>query len=100
MVMLEPEKMTLTKRIEMLEPTAVPLWRKLSNDWVHLKYLERIVGVVLEREGVLGYSLGIPIGLSDTELPETEELGQSVAQFRVALATTVDQWKSRVFGKS
>lgn len=99
MVMLEAEMLSSTKRIEMLEPTAAPLWTRLSNDWVHMKYLERIVRVVVERGDVPGYGLVIPIGLSDTELPEIEELGQSIAQFRVILANTVEKWKSKVFEK-
>lgn len=100
MVMLEAENLTSTKRIEMIEPTAARLWTQLSNDWAHMKYLERIVRVVLERGAVPGYGLVIPIALSDTELPEIEELGQSIAQFRVILANTVDKWKSEVWRRN
>ena len=97
MVKLEAEGVSLTKTIETVEPKAVPLWSRLSNDWVHMKYLKRTVNVVLERGDVPGYGLVIPIAYSETELPEIEELGKSIIDYRTMLAKTIEKWKAQVF---
>ena len=71
---LGAEGLRIWKVIETVEPKAVPLWGKLSNDWVHMKYLERHVRAVLDRNDVLGFNLVIPIDYSEAELPEIGEL--------------------------
>jgi hypothetical protein len=55
------------------------------------------VTIISEREDVPGWSLTIPIGYSDTELPEIDELGKYINQFRQILARIVEEWKSKVF---
>lgn len=96
MMKLEAEKVGSTRTIESVEPKAVSLWSRLSNDWIHMKYLNRIVNVVLERGDVPGYGLVIPIAYSETELPEIQELGKSIADYRAMLAKTIEKWKVQV----
>jgi len=94
---VEDQKLHLTEAVIAVEPNAESLWRNLSNDWVHMKYLERHVRVLLERGDVLGFNVVVPIDFSETELPEIQELGESISQFRAILAETVGKWKTEVF---
>ena len=46
---------------------------------------------------VLGFNLVIPIDFSETELPEIQELGESISHYRAMLAETVEKWRAEVF---
>ena len=91
---LKREHVSLTDLIGAVSEEGPPMWRVLSKDWVHYLSFERIATIVMERQDVPGWSLTIPIGYSDTELPEIEELGKYVAQFREILRKNVEEWKT------
>jgi hypothetical protein len=91
------DRLSLSKLIEIVAPEGLPIWRNLSKDWIHFRGFDRIVTIVAERQDVPGWSLTIPIGYSDTELPEIEELGKYISQFRRILAKDVEDWKQKVF---
>ena len=97
---MERDHLSLTKLIEMVAPEGVSTWRSLSRDWVHFKSFDRIVAIVSERQDVPGWSLTVPIGYSDTELPEIDELGKCVSGFRQILAKNVEEWKRKAFTNS
>ena len=97
---MEREHLSLTKLIEMVAPEGVPMWRSLSRDWVHFKSFDRIVAIISERQDVPGWSLTVPIGYSDTELPEIDELAKHVSGFRQILAKKVEEWKRKAFTDS
>jgi len=97
---MERERLSLTNLIEMVAPEGVSIWRNLSKDWVHFKSFDRIVAIVSERQDVPGWSLTVPIGYSDTELPEIDELGKYVSRFRQILAKNVKEWKRNTFTNS
>ena len=94
---MKRERLSLTKLIETAAPDGASIWRNLSRDWVHFKSFERIVTIVSERQDVPGWSLTIPIGYGDTEVPEIGELGNYVSQFRQILVKTAEEWKAKVF---
>ena len=95
--MMKRKQLNLTELIGMVATEGSMMWRNLSKDWVHFRSFERIVSIVTERSDVPGWSLTIPIGYSDTELPEIRELGNYISQFRRILAEVVKEWKARVF---
>lgn len=97
---MQSERLSLTRLIETVAPEGVSMWRDLSRDWVHFKSFDRIVTIVSERKDVPGWSLTVPIGYGDTELPEIDELGKCISQFRQILAKHVEEWKSKVFTES
>ncbi len=95
--LMQNERLSLTELIGGVSSTGVPIWRNLSKDWVHFKGFDRIVEIVTERQDVPGWGLTIPIGFTDTELPEIEELGGTVSQLRQILAKNIEEWKDTVF---
>jgi hypothetical protein len=97
---MERDHMTLTKLIETVAPEGASMWRSLSRDWVHFKSFDRIVAIISGRQDVPGWSLTVPIGYSDTELPEIVELGKCVSGFRQILGKNVEEWKRRSFTDS
>lgn len=97
---MEREHLSLTKLIEMVAPEGASMWRSLSRDWVHFKSFDRIVAIISERQDVPGWSLTVPIGYSDTELPEIDELGKCASRFRQILAKNVEEWKRKAFTDS
>jgi hypothetical protein len=94
---MRTRRLSLTKIVELLNTDGIAIWRSLSENWVHMKGFEKIVKVVQERDDVPGWGLTVPIGYTDTELPEIEELGKSVNQFRQILAKSLEQWKMKNF---
>ena len=94
---MERERGSLTELIRIVAPEGVPLWRNLSRDWIHFKSFDRIVTIISERKDIPGWSLTVPIGYRDTELPEIDELGKYITQFRQILAKNVEKWKAKSF---
>jgi hypothetical protein len=90
---LEAEDRGITRMVSELNLADKTLYAVLSNDWVHLRYLGPIVRM-FQRGDV---QLLVPVACSQNELPEIRELGEAIRTYRVVLANTLQEWKTRLF---
>ena len=91
--LLEAKDRRITRMVTKLDPANETLYKGLSNDWVHLKHLRRIVEI-FERGDV---QMLVPVPCSENELPEIRELGKELRTYRLVLADTLQKWKTTVF---
>ena len=98
-IALEETRRSTSKIIGALGPGSEELWSKLSEEWVHLRSMGKLVTAVIER-GMPGYAIVIPASYGAEDIPDIRELGQAVKQFRGLLSSTLDKWQtSHIFPK-
>jgi hypothetical protein len=85
-------KISLTQVIRgSLGHETAELWAGLSERWIHVKGLRRIIEAVEADSSRL--NLVMPMPLTEADLPDLVELQKGVATFRRVLAQTVGEWK-------
>jgi hypothetical protein len=82
------------KMIETLGPDAKQLWNELSNNWVHMKGLKKLVTAVSYR-GIPSYAVIVPITYGSEDIPDIVELTRSVKDLRELLRETFEKWKEK-----
>jgi hypothetical protein len=86
------QKVSLWKIVDSLGRNASDGWGRMSEYWVHMRSLKRIVDAVTAR-GVPTYALAIPMTYDETEGHDIAELGKSITQFKEVLRFTINSWK-------
>jgi len=84
---------SIAKSVESLGLDALQLWGKLSDDWVHMKRLEKLVTAVSQR-GIPSYGIIVPIVYDTEDIPDTVELNKCIRTLRGLLEDTVQRWNA------
>lgn len=67
----------------------IPLWKDLSEEGHARKFVERVVGNIIEKDNVPGYALVIPIPYSKGDISDLKELNDYVVSSRNILSKTL-----------
>jgi len=87
------ESRSIAKSVESLGPSALPLWGKLSEDWVHMKRLKKLVTAVSQR-GLPSYGIIVPIVYETEDIPDVVELSKCIKTLRGLLEDTIQRWNT------
>lgn len=84
----------MSKTVATLGHSSEDLWRRLSNEWVHMKGMERLVGSVIEG-GLPGYTNIIPVAYGAEDISSIKEITLVTKQFRSLMESTLTQWEAK-----
>jgi hypothetical protein len=80
--------------IRKLGPGSAVLWNKLSNDWIHMTGMNKLVDIVIQG-GVPSFTNIVPIAYAQEDLSIIRELGEAVGQFRGLMSSALENWQAR-----
>jgi hypothetical protein len=69
-----------TEVIRTLEPGTEELWRRLSNDWIHMTGMNKLVNTVIQG-GVPSFTNVVPIAYGQEDISIIREIGEDVKRF-------------------
>jgi hypothetical protein len=70
------------------------LWRKLSNDWVHMTSMNKLVNTVIQ-DGVPSLTNIVPIAYGQEDISIIREIAEDVEQFRGLMGSALEEWQAR-----
>jgi hypothetical protein len=79
--------------IETLGPGSKELWRKLSNDWVHMKRMNKLVNTVIQ-DGVPSFTNIVPIEYIQEDMSTIREITEDSEQFRGLMKSALEKWQA------
>jgi hypothetical protein len=79
-------------------PSSDELWHALSNDWIHMTGMNKLVNTVIQG-GVPSFTNVVPIVYGQEDISIIREIGEDVRQFRQLLNSTIEKWRVR-YGKN
>jgi hypothetical protein len=82
---------SIAKSVGSLGSDALKLWGKLSDNWVHMMRLEKLVTAVSER-GIPSYGTIVPIVYDAEDMPDIVEFTNCIKMLRALLKDTVERW--------
>jgi hypothetical protein len=80
--------------IRTLGPGSKELWTKLSNDWVHMTRMNKLVNTVIQ-SGVPSFTNIVPIAYGQEDISIIREIAEDVEQFRGLMSSALEKWQAR-----
>lgn len=93
LLIVEKMQRTSLETVKTLGAGSEELWRNLSNQWVHMRGMKKLVSTVIE-DGVPGHTNIIPVAYGAEDLSIIREISQDVKHFRILMSSTLDKWQA------